>query len=110
MNEALNLPKSNRGATGGRHQQLVRPLPKDGVADCPSCGCKLTVKRHNADWTCFKCWFDEVVDNDRELEREITDMLMECADWFGRNPQIKADPRAWQHLAVYWPNDELTHR
>lgn len=85
---------------------LVRPLPKSGVADCPSCGCKQTVKRHNADWTCYKCWFHETVDEDKEMEREITDMLMECVDWLGRNPAIKPDPRVWQHLAVYWPNDQ----
>lgn len=57
---------------------------------------------------CRECREEEEID--RELEREISEMLMACADWFGRNPQIKADPRAWQHLAVYWPNTEMRDR
>lgn len=85
-------------------QRIVRPLSPDGVADCPQCHSPQAVARHNADWTCHKCGYCETVDDDRELEREISEMLMACADWFGRNPHIKADPRAWQHLAVYWPN------
>lgn len=56
---------------------------------------------------CRECREEEEID--RELEREISEMLMACADWFGRNPQIKADPRAWPlAVVVFRSNAEVS--
>lgn len=49
---------------------MRRPLPSNGETDCPQCGSRKTVARHNAQWTCYKCGFGEIVDDDREAERE----------------------------------------
>ena len=68
---------------------------------CALCGAEIA---YYDGWHCLTEGCGETLDDDKDLEREISNMLMACADWFGRNPQIKADPRAWQHLAVYWPN------
>jgi ribosomal protein S27AE len=46
--------------------RINRPLPKNGEADCPQCGAKKSVARHNSLWTCHKCGFSEIVDEDRE--------------------------------------------
>ena len=46
-------------------QRIVRPFSPDGVADCPQCHSHHSVARHNADWTCHKCGYVEVVDDDK---------------------------------------------
>lgn len=41
-------------------------------------------------------------------KERLTDMLMECAERCGNFPEeVKGiDPRAWDHLLVYSPNDQ----
>ena len=46
-------------------QRIVRPLSPEGVADCPQCHSLQSVARHNADWTCHKCAFREIIDDDK---------------------------------------------
>lgn len=58
--------------------RITRPLPKNGEADCPQCGSEKSVARHNADWTCHKCGFREIVDEDLEAERIATVNLLCC--------------------------------
>ena len=50
-------------------KRMVRPLSPDGVADCPQCHSLQSVARHNANWDCWKCGYNEIVDDDRESER-----------------------------------------
>jgi len=61
-------PEANKAAGAGCMTRIVRPLSKDGVADCPQCHSTQSVARHNADWTCYKCGYCEIVDDDREAE------------------------------------------
>lgn len=50
--------------------RIKRPLNHEtGEADCPQCGAAKSVARHNASWTCYKCGYCEIVDDDREAER-----------------------------------------
>lgn len=66
-NETNKANHQNRAPQqDGVDHRLARPLPESGEADCPKCGAKKSVARHNADWTCHKCGFVEVVDADRE--------------------------------------------
>jgi len=67
-------------------QRLVRPLPISGEADCPKCGCKKSVSRHNADWNCQAgCGFHELVDPDRESDTPRTDAWLAEEK---RNPRL----------------------
>jgi len=65
------LPETSTGQLMAvDHPRIVRPLPRSGEADCPQCHAEKSVARHNADWTCHKCGFLEIVDEDKERIRE----------------------------------------
>lgn len=51
--------------------KIDRPLPENGEADCPSCLSEKSVARHNATWSCHKCGYFELIDEDKEKEREM---------------------------------------
>ena len=68
MNESQEIQPTPEAAKVAL-PRLVRPLPTSGEADCPKCHSHGSVARHNADWTCHRCGFHEVVDDDRESER-----------------------------------------
>ena len=46
--------------------------------------------------------------SDTESEK-ASNMLMDCADYFAAT-LTKADPRAWEHLLIYVPKDQLLRR
>ncbi len=41
------------------------------------------------------------------VDGKVSDMLVDIADVLGAFPAAKPDPRAWEHLLVYAPADEL---
>jgi len=71
----MNTENQTEGQPQVATTALVRPLPKDGVTDCPAYGGEKTVARHNADWTCHEYGLHEVTDPDREALRRIDAMV-----------------------------------
>jgi ribosomal protein S27AE len=67
--DSMETNTENTAAPSVDVPRLVRPLSKEGVADCPQCHSPQSVARHNADWTCHRCGYCETVDDDREAER-----------------------------------------
>ena len=87
--------------------RLVRPLPSTGVADCPSCRSKQTVTRHNADWTCYKCWYHEVVDDDKEVWQKLSDLHDKYAERYGEHPdEVILSEKDAQAIGK-WTGDKL---
>ncbi len=50
--------------------------------------------------------FDTPITDENAVER-LSEMLMVCADMFGRFPEVCADIRAWENLLVYAPIEVL---
>lgn len=70
METNTNTPEAKQPASAGCIPRLVRPLSSSGEADCPKCHGHGSVARHNADWTCHRCGFHELVDPDRECDHK----------------------------------------
>lgn len=70
--------------------RIERPLRADKIANCPNCLSFESVQGHNADWCCWKCGYDEVIDDDREDQREalITE-IQRIMDTPGCHPDTK---------------------
>ena len=72
--EASSMIEKARKKTGVKYKnprlikeiQLKKPLPQSGETDCPQCNSLKSVKRHNSQWSCYKCGFCEIYDPENQ--------------------------------------------